>query len=74
MKFILLKKVIILPIRLYQLCISPCLPRSCRYYPTCSQYTIIAINKYGIIHGLFIAIKRILRCQPFGGSGNDPVP
>ncbi|HMT03468.1 MAG TPA: membrane protein insertion efficiency factor YidD [Burkholderiales bacterium] len=70
----ILIKIIIFPIKLYQLCLSPYLPKTCRYYPTCSEYAIIAINKYGIIRGLFISIKRILRCQPFAGSGNDPVP
>ena len=47
---------------------------SCRYYPTCSNYAIEAINKYGFFKGWFISIKRILRCNPFGGSGYDPVP
>ncbi len=70
----ILIKIIIFPIKLYQLCLSPYLPKTCRYYPTCSEYAIIAMNKYGIIRGLFISVKRILRCQPFGGSGNDPVP
>ncbi|MCC2644338.1 MAG: hypothetical protein K0R49_1804 [Burkholderiales bacterium] len=73
----MLSKLFILPIRAYQICISPFLPRSCRYYPTCSEYTVIAIRKYGIIRGLFIGLKRILRCHPIeclgGGSGYDPV-
>ena len=46
----------------------------CRYTPTCSEYTIIAIKEYGSIRGLFMGFKRILRCNPFGGSGFDPVP
>jgi len=46
----------------------------CRYTPTCSEYTIIAIEEYGSIRGLFMGIKRILRCNPLGGSGYDPVP
>ena len=47
---------------------------SCRYYPTCSNYAIEALNKYGFIKGWYLAIKRILKCNPFGGSGYDPVP
>ena len=73
----MLAKIVILPIRLYQWCISPLLPRSCRYSPTCSEYAVIAIKKYGIIRGLFMGLKRIFRCHPVkclgGGSGFDPV-
>jgi putative membrane protein insertion efficiency factor len=73
----MITKLFILPIRFYQLCISPLLPKSCRYDPTCSEYAIGAINKYGIIRGLFMALKRILRCHPIkylgGGSGYDPI-
>ena len=47
---------------------------SCRFYPTCSEYTKEAINKYGFIKGWFLGIKRIIKCNPFGGSGYDPVP
>ena len=63
-----------LPIRFYQKCISPLLPPSCRYTPTCSQYAIEAIRKHGPIKGTGLAIWRILRCNPWGGSGYDPVP
>jgi hypothetical protein len=74
----LLRKVLvallILPIRFYQRAISPMLPAACRYQPTCSQYAVEAIKKYGPIKGLWLAIKRILRCHPWGGSGYDPVP
>lgn len=70
----MLRKLFILPIKFYQLFISPILPMACRYYPTCSEYTVAAIDKYGIIRGLTMGIKRILRCNPFGGSGHDPVP
>ncbi len=70
----ILIKIIILPVRFYQLCISPILPRSCRYTPTCSEYTIQAIKKHGPINGSILAIKRILSCNPWGGSGYDPVP
>lgn len=61
-------------IRLYQLFISPWLPKSCRYEPTCSHYAIEAIKKYGAIKGSFLATKRILRCNPFFKGGYDPVP
>ena len=47
---------------------------SCRFYPTCSNYAKEAITKYGFLKGTFLSIKRILRCNPFGGSGYDPVP
>lgn len=66
--------ILILPIRFYQLCISPMTPPSCRFVPTCSQYAIEALKKYGPIKGLWLAVKRILRCHPWGGSGYDPVP
>lgn len=61
-------------IRFYQLCISPLIPPRCRYTPTCSQYALEAINKYGACKGGCLAAKRICRCHPFGGSGYDPVP
>ncbi len=65
---------LLLPIRFYQLAISPMLPSSCRYTPTCSQYSIEAIKKHGPLKGLWLSIKRILSCNPWGGSGYDPVP
>lgn len=61
-------------IRFYQLAISPLLPPSCRYTPTCSQYSIEAIKKYGPFKGGYLSIRRILRCNPWGGHGEDPVP
>lgn len=61
-------------IRFYQLAISPILPDSCRYTPTCSQYSIEALQKYGPLKGSFLAIRRILRCHPWGGHGHDPLP
>lgn len=67
-------KLLILPIRFYQLCISPLFPPACRYTPTCSQYAIEAIRKHGPVRGLWLAIRRIARCHPWGGSGYDPVP
>ncbi len=70
----LLERILILPIRFYQLAISPHFPAVCRYTPTCSQYAIEAIRKHGPVKGMWLAIKRILRCNPWGGSGYDPVP
>ena len=64
----------ILLIRFYQTAISPHTPPACRFTPTCSQYALEAIKKYGPFKGGFLAIKRILRCNPWGGSGYDPVP
>lgn len=65
---------LILPIRFYRAAISPMFPPACRYVPTCSQYAIEAITKYGPLKGLWLAVKRLLRCHPWGGSGFDPVP
>lgn len=70
----IIAKLAIWCIRGYQLGISPFLPPSCRFTPTCSQYAIIAIKKYGIIRGIHLALKRIWRCHPLGGDGYDPVP
>lgn len=64
----------ILLIKFYQLCISPLKPACCRFTPTCSQYGLQAFRKHGPIKGLILTIWRILRCNPWGGSGYDPVP
>lgn len=64
----------ILLIKFYQKAISPWLPATCRYTPTCSQYGIEAFRKYGPLKGGWLTIKRILRCNPWGGHGHDPVP
>lgn len=69
-----MKKIFILLIRFYQKFISPLFPAKCRYYPTCSQYTLEAIQEYGAIKGTYLGIKRILRCHPFHEGGYDPVP
>ncbi|MEN7546907.1 membrane protein insertion efficiency factor YidD [Rapidithrix thailandica] len=71
---ILFKKVMLGLVRFYQLGISPMLPAACRYTPTCSQYAIEAIEKHGPWKGLWLSLKRISRCHPWGGSGYDPVP
>lgn len=70
----MLKRLLIFPIRFYQRSISPLFPPACRFTPTCSQYAIEAIEKHGPVKGLWLAIKRISRCHPWGGSGYDPVP
>ena len=70
----ILNFIFIIPIKLYQILLSPLLGQSCRYHPTCSQYTIEAIDKYGPIKGIWLGTKRISRCHPWGGSGHDPVP
>ena len=72
--FKLLSFLLVIPIKLYQILISPILGPNCRYHPTCSQYSIEAINKYGPFKGTWLAIKRISSCHPWGGSGHDPVP
>ena len=66
--------ILCLPIVFYQRCISPFTPASCRFTPTCSEYAKQALKKHGPIKGLALAIWRILRCNPWGGSGYDPVP
>lgn len=66
--------IMILLIRIYQVTLSPFIGRNCRYTPTCSNYGIEAIKKYGAIKGGWLTLKRILSCNPWGGSGYDPVP
>ena len=66
--------ILLVPVKLYQWFISPIIGASCRYTPTCSQYTIEALKKHGPFKGLYLAIKRILSCNPWGGHGHDPVP
>ena len=66
--------ILIFIIKLYQLLISPILGQNCRYLPTCSQYSIESIKKYGLIMGIFLSIKRISKCHPWGSHGYDPVP
>lgn len=69
-----MKKIILLLIKLYQKYISIFLGKNCRFYPTCSAYTYEAIEKFGIIKGIFLGIKRIIKCHPFHSGGYDPVP
>lgn len=65
---------LLIPIYFYRLCISPLLPPSCRFTPTCSEYAVQAIRRHGPFKGTWLAVRRILRCRPGGGSGYDPVP
>ena len=65
---------IALPIRFYKKCVSPLFPPSCRFTPTCSTYAIHALRKHGPVKGFALAVWRVLRCNPWGGSGYDPVP
>lgn len=61
-------------VMIYQKIISPLFQPTCRYTPTCSSYFIEALKEWGIFKGMFLGIKRILKCNPYGGCGNDPVP
>jgi len=65
---------LIRPIRAYQLLLSPWLGHSCRFQPTCSAYAIEALETHGPVRGLWLALRRVARCNPWGGSGFDPVP
>ena len=66
--------IVSIPVRFYRLVISPLIGSNCRYHPTCSSYTLEALEKHGAIKGGRFAIKRILKCHPLGGSGIDNVP
>lgn len=66
--------VLILVIKIYKYAISPYLPSSCRFYPTCSVYTMTALHRYGLLKGIYLSAKRLLRCHPFCDGGYDPVP
>ncbi|MGQ9819260.1 MAG: membrane protein insertion efficiency factor YidD [Candidatus Kapaibacteriales bacterium] len=69
-----MKYFLIFLVKIYKWVISPLFPSSCRFYPTCSEYTIEALHKHGSIIGLWYGFKRILRCNPFNKGGYDPVP
>ena len=68
-----MKAAALLSIRLYQLAVSPYLPASCRFQPSCSQYAADAVARYGALRGCWLGFRRILRCRPLGGQGYDPV-
>ena len=67
-------RIISAPIRLYQVAISPLLPASCRFTPTCSTYAMQALHRHGAARGGWLALRRVVRCHPWGSSGYDPVP
>ncbi len=69
-----MKKILLYIVKFYQKFISPMFPPTCRFSPTCSHYAVEAITKYGAIKGLYLSIKRILKCHPFHQGGYDPVP
>jgi len=68
------KSLVLAFIRFYQACVSPVLPSSCRFYPTCSTFAYQAVEEWGVRRGVAMALRRILRCHPFGDFGYDPVP
>ena len=74
----IVRKIAIFPfivlIRFYQVCISPLKPPTCRFTPTCSAYALEALRKHGLFKGSWLAVRRILKCHTWGGSGYDPVP
>ncbi|MCB9310920.1 MAG: membrane protein insertion efficiency factor YidD [Lewinellaceae bacterium] len=70
----LISNILILPIKGYQIFLSPLLGKNCRYTPTCSHYMIGALQEWGVIKGLYLGLKRISSCHPWGGHGYDPVP
>ncbi|MCI1859502.1 MAG: membrane protein insertion efficiency factor YidD [Sporolactobacillus sp.] len=69
-----MKWIFIFFIRIYQKCISPFTPPSCRFYPTCSEYAAEALKRFGVFKGGWLTIRRLLKCQPFHPGGYDPVP
>ena len=69
-----MKYLFIFLVRFHQVVVSPLKPPTCRYTPTCSQYALEALKKYGAFKGSWLALKRIARCHPWGGCGYDPVP
>lgn len=68
------KRLVILLIRGYQQVISPLFPPTCRFYPSCSSYAVTAIQRYGLLKGGWLAINRVIRCNPWNPGGHDPVP
>ena len=68
------RRIVVLPIRGYQKFISPALPPSCRFSPSCSQYALEAVSKHGALKGMWLGARRLVRCHPFNPGGYDPVP
>jgi putative membrane protein insertion efficiency factor len=69
-----MRSIAIFLIRGYQLLLSPLLGNNCRFHPTCSEYAIEAVRAHGVMRGLWLTVRRIGRCHPWGGAGHDPVP
>ena len=69
-----MRRMIIGAIRVWQLVVSPWLPPACRYEPSCSEYGVVAVRRFGAIRGSWLCIRRLLRCRPLGPHGYDPVP
>ncbi len=69
-----MKKLVLGFIKGYRYFISPLFPRTCRFYPTCSQYTLEAVEHYGVARGLWLGLRRVLKCHPFHPGGYDPLP
>ncbi|MDR2627262.1 MAG: membrane protein insertion efficiency factor YidD [Dysgonamonadaceae bacterium] len=70
----LISHIVLAPVYVYRYCISPMKPPSCRFTPSCSEYAVEAVKKHGAWKGTRLAVRRILRCHPWGGEGYDPVP
>ena len=71
---VLTRELVVLPVRLYQYCISPLLPAACRFYPSCSHYVLQAIVRHGVLRGGWLGLRRLASCHPWSPGGYDPVP
>ena len=69
-----MKRIVVVLLKLYRALVSPYVPTTCRFYPSCSEYGVQALQKYGIFKGGWLTVKRIARCHPFNPGGYDPVP
>ncbi|GMO56354.1 MAG: membrane protein insertion efficiency factor YidD [Termitinemataceae bacterium] len=70
----IVRNALLLLIKLYQMAISPSIPRCCRFYPSCSAYMYEAVQRFGVFYGLYLGLRRLLRCHPLHSGGYDPVP
>jgi uncharacterized protein len=70
----LVRSILIGLTQVYRYALSGLLPKSCRFLPTCSEYAVVALRRHGVLRGSYLALRRIVRCHPWGGSGFDPVP
>ncbi len=70
----MIRGLLILVVKLYQRLLSPLLPRACRFYPSCSEYAVLALQRHGALRGTWLTVKRLGRCHPFHPGGVDPVP